>query len=691
GITASTITVITSNILVCYDSDLLTQDEVVGLVEQAISLHSLKVFKEERLKKNASIVQERSIQEEPISEIVTRVAASGVTLVFTALKRRRLGIAGVVGSSFIKRLTSIPAMTSLTLAWPILKNGISSLVRDKRPNADTLSSTAIVSSLLAGRDLSALIIILLAESAELLTAYSMKRTRRAIRDLLSVGEDQVWKIAEDGTHVRAPIHEIAIDDTIIVHTGEKISVDGEISHGVASIDQSPITGEFMPANKKLGDEVFAGTVVKNGLIFVRAQKVGDETAVSRIFHLVEEASHRKAQIQAYADKFSTRFIPVNFALAMIVYLATRSPTRALNMLIIDYSCGVRLSTATALSGTIAAAARQGVLVKGGNYIEQLVSCDTLILDKTGTVTEGRPIVTTVAPTDPDTTPRMLMEYAAAAEETATHPMAMAILSHVRKSGWQIPKHGDTNIATGMGVETTIGKHRVRVGNRRYMSEHGIDVTPAHETVSRIAQRGESSIYIASTSKIKGIVGIQDTLKGNMKKALNRIRKTSIDDVILLTGDVEQQAEVVAARILADAFHAEVLPENKSEVVMQLQSKGVRVIMVGDGINDAPALAYADVGIAMGGTRTDIAMEAADITISRDDPLLLPGVIGMATRCMSIIKQNFAASIGINSAGLLLASFGVLPVFWGAVLHNATTIAVVANSARMLFFDIEEGK
>ena len=260
----------------------------------------------------------------------------------------------------IGRFTTIPAITCLSLAAPIFKSGVQSLWQSKRPNADTLSATAIMASLIASRDLSALIIILLAEFAEFLTAYSMDRTRRAIRSLLSVGEDNVWQMHDDGTLKKVPISEVAPDDFILVHTGEKISADGIVEDGEASVDQSSITGEFLPATKAKNDEVFAGTVVKNGTLTIRAQKVGDQTAVSRVIHLVEEAYHRKAAIQAYADRFSASFIPVNFALAIIVYFITKSPSRALNMLIIDYSCGVRLSTATALSASLAAAAREGV-------------------------------------------------------------------------------------------------------------------------------------------------------------------------------------------------------------------------------------------------------------------------------------------------------------------------------------------
>jgi manganese-transporting P-type ATPase C len=444
----------------------------------------------------------------------------------------------------------------------------------------------------------------------------------------------------------------------------------------------------MPVRKSAGERVFAGAVVKSGRLTVRAEKVGDETAVARIVHMVEEAAHHKAPIQAFADKFSAMFIPVNFALAVLVYAITRSTTRALNMLIIDYSCGVRLSTATALSAAISTCARQGVLVKGSNYLEMLAEADTLILDKTGTLTEGKPHVMSIAPVDGNTTPRRVIELAAAAEETSTHPMAVAIVGRARRAGWRIPKHSETQVLTARGVQTLVGRSTIRVGGRRFMDENGIDLTPAHDDVARMVRRGENVVYVARDDKLMGVLGIQDALRENMKKALNRLRATGMDDIILLTGDVEQHAEIVATRMHMDRYEAEVLPEDKAQTVLRLQSKGVHVIMVGDGVNDAPALAYADVGMAMGGTRTDIAMEAADITITSDDPLMIPGVIRMAVKTMAVVRQNFGAAIGVNSVGLLLASMGVLPVFWSAVLHNACTVAVVLNSSRLLFHDLE---
>jgi cation-transporting P-type ATPase C len=359
------------------------------------------------------------------------------------------------------------------------------------------------------------------------------------------------------------------------------------------------------------------------------------------------------------------------------------------MLIIDYSCGVRLSTATALSASICAAARNGILIKGSNYLELLAEADTLILDKTGTMTEGRPQVISVIPVDGRASSRELLQMAAAAEESSTHPMAVAVLDKVRRSGLPIPNHTDTQVHTARGVETVIDDRRVRVGSRRFMAEQGVDLAPVAESVHRLARSGESLIYVADERGLLGVLGVQDSLRENMKKAINRLRHIGMDDIILLTGDVEQHAEIVATRMAMDRYHAEVMPDDKAETVLKLQSRGEHVVMVGDGINDAPALAYADVGIAMGGTRTDIAMEAADITVTGDNPLMIPAVVYLAEKTMRIVRQNFFTAIGVNSLGIVLSAVGVLPVFWGAVLHNSCTVAVVLNSSRLLLHDVEE--
>jgi cation-transporting P-type ATPase C len=508
--------------------------------------------------------------------------------------------------------------------------------------------------------------------------------------MLSVGEEFVWRIDERGHEQRVPLSDLRQGDHVISRTGEKISVDGLVLSGEAAVDQSSITGEYLPVRKVNKDEVFAGTVVKSGRLVVEAERVGDRTAIARIISLVEEAAHKKATIQSNADRFSAQLIPINFALAVLVYFITGKFSRALNMLIIDYSCGVRLSTATALSASICTAARNGVLVKGSNYLEALSEADTVVFDKTGTLTEGRPVVSSVICSAEDVVEKDLLCMAAAAEETSNHPMAVAIVERVRRAGWPVPHHSHNEIITARGVTTKIGRSVIRVGSRKFMQESKVNMAAVEEDAQRIARQGENVIYVARGRTLVGIIGVQDVLREDMKKSLNRLRNLGMDDIILLTGDVEQHAEIVAARMAMDRYHAEVMPDEKAENVLRIQSKGTSVVMVGDGINDAPALAYADVGIAMGSTRTDIAMEAADITITGDDPLMIPSVLQLSQKTMNIVRQNFGTAIGVNTLGIMLASVGVLPVFWGAVLHNSCTVAVVLNSSRLLIHDMEKG-
>jgi len=678
------VSVLTENVLLHFDCAQATTDEIVEQTESVLGSYSLIAYKAERAAQNDLTVNERRLQEEPMSEMLVRIGVTTATLALSQLRKS----ARTAPTNMIGRFLSLPAMTALSLAAPIFRSGWNSMATRYRPNADTLSASAILASIIAGRAWSALTIIWLADIAELLTAYTMGRTRRAIREMLSVGEDIVWRVGEDGIEERVELGELQVGDRIMVHTGEKISVDGFVESGQAAVDQASSTGEFMPVRKAENDPVFAGTVVGSGRIIVRAEKVGDQTAVARIVHLVEEATHRKASVQSIADRVSAQFIPVNFLLAGMVYLVTRNPGRALNMLIIDYSCGVRLSTATALSAAICTAARNGILVKGSNYLELLSEADTLIFDKTGTMTEGRPLVTSIIPSGSRVTDRELLQYAAAAEESSTHPLAVSILDRVRRTGLPVPPHTETNVFTARGVETRVNDRRVRVGSRRFMLEQEVDLGPAADAVHRLARGGESIVYVADEEGLLGILGVQDSLRENMKKAINRLRYFGLDDIILLTGDVEQHAEIVATRMALDRFKAEAMPDDKAETVLKFQSRGTHVVMVGDGINDAPALAYADVGIAMGGTRTDIAMEAADITITGDEPLMIPAVIQLANKTMRTIRQNFFTAIGVNSLGIVLAAIGVLPVFWGAVLHNSCTVAVVLNSSRLLFHDVE---
>ena len=672
---------ITGTILVYFDNFSLTGENLISLLQNTLNTYLVDIYKNEKKQISNKYVIERRLQEESPQEIIKNIGAAVLLLLLPNPKTKLTGI---------RRLFNYKTLSTVSLALPVLKNGIYSLIQNKRPNADTLSSTAIVSSIVLGSERTALTIMILEKFAELLTVYTMKKTRGVIKDMLSVGENYVWKQSDDeNTAKKVPIEEISKGDLILVQTGEKISVDGTIEKGEAIIDQSAITGEYMPVTKKTGEEVFAGTLLKSGNITVKAEKVGDDRTASRIIKLVEDAAFNKADIQSYADTFSAQLIPLNFLLAGIVYVSTRNLQKALSMLVIDYSCGIRLSTATAFSASINTAAKNGILIKGSNYLEELSKSDTVIFDKTGTITEGKPKIQTLKTFGKNMKDNRMLALAAAAEETSSHPLASAILNEIKNRGLKIPKHKESIIKVARGIETFVNKDIIRVGSLKYMEENDISLEVASDIVKGMQNRGEIVIYVAKNNDLIGVIGVSDPPRENIKKAMNRLRNQGIDDIVLLTGDLRQQAETIASRMSMDRYESELLPEDKAKDILKFRSIGSKVIMIGDGINDAPALSYANVGIALGSSRTDIAMEAADVTITSDDPLLIPGVIGLAKNTVKIIKQNFAMAIGINSFALVLGATGLLPAIYSSILHNSITILVVGNSLRLLKYDVNK--
>ncbi len=670
---------ITGTIVIYFDDFSLLEENLISLLQNTLNVYLVEIYKNEKKIKSDKYVIERKLQEESPKEIMQKILTSLILLVLPGPKKR-------TGLGY---LFNYKILSTISLTFPVIKNGLQSLVQNKRPNADTLSSTAIISSLLLGNEKTALTIMILERIAELLTVYTIKKTRGVIKDMLSVGESYVWKQIDNGVVKKVSIDEIVKGDSVLVQTGEKISVDGVIERGSAVIDQSSITGEYMPVTKKTGEEVFAGTIIKSGSITVKAEKVGDERTVSRIIKLVEDASFNKADIQSYADTFSAQLIPLNFLLAGIVYFSTRNVQKALSMLVIDYSCGIRLSTATAFSAAINTAAKNGILIKGSNYLEELSKSDTVIFDKTGTITEGKPKIQTLQVLEKNIKEDEFLAFAAAAEETSSHPLAVAILNEVKNRGIKIPEHKDTEVKISRGIETFVNDDVIRVGSKKYMKENDIYTDNASDVIKGILNRGEILICVAKNTNLIGVIGVSDPPRENIKKAMNRLRYHGIDDIVLLTGDLRQQAETIASRMSMDRYESELLPEDKAKDILKFQSIGSKVIMIGDGINDAPALSYADVGIALGSSKTDVAMEAADVTITSDDPLLIPGVVGLAKKTIKIIKENFTMAIGINSFALVLGATGMIPAIYSSILHNSITILVVGNSLRLLKYNVNK--
>ncbi len=565
----------------------------------------------------------------------------------------------------------------------LLKNGVLGALRERRPNADTLTVTAVMASVIAGKPESSLTLLTLSNCAEMLTTLAARKARSNISKLVALDVRDVWIIDDNGLERKIPLEQVKEGMVVTVHTGEKICVDGEVIAGEAAVDQAAITGESVPAAKKKGDKAYAGTVVSLGELTIRVNKVGDDTSLARIVHMVEDASNRRAPVQNYADSMATALVPVSFLGAVIVYLATRDIQRVLNMLFIDFSCGLKLSTATAISAAVSRAAKSGILVKGGSFIEAASNIDTVILDKTGTITRGKPAIVNIT-TAKDVNAELILKLAASAEMHSSHPMAISILDEVKKRKLEVPEHEDTQTVVARGIRASINAvdgfegGEVLVGSLTFMKEQNIS---GIFEVKKVSPTG-SFIYISGAGKLLGVLEIDDPIRPEFKRAINRLRYSGVEEINMLTGDNKDVAAAIARDLGLDGYRAEVMPEDKAGFVAKAQSVG-NVLMVGDGINDAPALAYADVGVAMGTGCTDTAMESADVTINSEDPLKLPEFIGIGKRTMQLVHQNFCATILINTSAMMLGSLGLITPLWATVVHNASTLGVVLNSARVL--------
>ena len=600
---------------------------------------------------------------------------------FAAMELLRRGAPELFASVKVLR-----SLLVLAISRNFIKTGIGGLIEDRQPNADTLTTTAVIASVLAGKPESSLMLLALSNGAEMLTSYAAEKARSHISGLLSLGQRDVWLVEQTPNgevERKVPVEEVRPGDTIAVHAGEKIVIDGRVLRGNAAVTQASVTGESAPAMKKEGTPVYAGSVVEAGELVIAVEKVGSDTSLAHIVHLVEEAQTRRAPVQNFADQMANYLVPVSFLGAAIVYGATRDWGRVLNLLFIDFSCGLKLSTATAMSAAIAAAAKRGILVKGGNYIEALARTDTVVLDKTGTLTVGIPEITFIRTASGVTEKEMIL-LAASAEEHSVHPLAVAIQKYVEEKAWHAPQHrsSETIVARGMLAEVPdfegFTGGTIRVGSRRFLQENG--VTDSEDLAASTS--GKNVLFVARDTRLIGVIGIEDPIRPKMKKTLNQLRRCGVDEIVMLTGDAKAVAAEVARDMDVDSYHAEILPEDKSRYVNQLKQRGT-VMMVGDGINDAPALAFADVGVSLGGRQTDIAAESSAVTIHGEDPIRLVEALRLGRRTMHLVHQNFKATLLVNSSAMLLGALGAISPLAAAAIHNTATLAVVLNSCRIL--------
>ncbi len=536
-------------------------------------------------------------------------------------------------------------------------------------------------------------LILLGKSLE---AVSKGKTSEAIKKLMGLAPKTAIVIEND-KEVEVPIDEVEIGNIILVKPGEKIPVDGVVLEGTTSIDEAMLTGESMPVDKKAGDKVFAASINKNGLIKFKATKVGSDTALAQIIKLVEDAQGSKAPIAQMADIVSGYFVPIVCTIGAIAFLAwlisgeplSFAVTIFISVLVIACPCALGLATPTAIMVGTGKGAENGILIKGGEALETTHKINTIVFDKTGTITEGKPEVTDIITTEGIDRERLL-QLAASGEKGSEHPLGEAIVRGAEKENLEILPVQQFEAIPGHGIEVTIDEIKLLIGNKKLMDSRNISLTDLQEISDRLAEEGKTPMYIAADGNLAGIIAVADVVKASSAKAIKTLQAMGIE-VAMITGDNRRTAEAIARQVGIDRVLAEVLPQDKSNEVKKLQAEGRKVCMVGDGINDAPALVQSDIGIAIG-SGTDVAMESADIVLMRSDLMDVPTAIKLSKSTIRNIKQNLFWAFGYNVAGIPIAA-GVLHLFGGPLLNPIfaaaamafSSVSVVTNALRLKRF------
>ncbi|WP_246120358.1 heavy metal translocating P-type ATPase [Cohnella terricola] len=530
------------------------------------------------------------------------------------------------------------------------------------------------------------ILITLVIMGKLFESLAKGRTSEAIKSLMGL-QAKTALVVRNGEELSIPVEQVITGDIVLVRPGDKVPVDGEVLEGASSVDESMLTGESLPVGKKPGDTVIGATLNKNGILRIKATKVGKDTALAQIIKVVEEAQGSKAPIQRVADVISGIFVPIVVGIAIVAFVVwyfwatpgdfAGALEKAIAILVIACPCALGLATPTSIMAGSGRAAELGILFKGGEHLEQTHKIDTVILDKTGTVTKGKPELTDVFAVGDET---KFLRLVGTAEFNSEHPLAEAIVAGIRLRNIELASTQSFEAIPGYGIVAEVEGERILIGTRRLMGRYGIDAADAYGTMSTLEEAGKTAMLVAIGNRYAGIVAVADTIKETSRDAVDRLKGLGIQ-VIMITGDNERTAKAIAAQVGIEHVLAEVLPEGKAAEVKKLQGSGKKVAMVGDGINDAPALATADIGMAIG-TGTDVAMEAADVTLMRGDLSGIPDAIYMSRKTMVNIKQNLFWALGYNTLGIPIAAIGLLAPWVAGAAMALSSVSVVLNALRL---------
>jgi Cd2+/Zn2+-exporting ATPase/Cu+-exporting ATPase len=588
--------------------------------------------------------------------------------------------------------TRIPWPISLAVVILIGYPAFTKVIRatlNRQIIAHTLMSLGVLAAIAVGEWATAAVVAFFMRVGDYVEAFTTDRARRAVKDLTSLAP-QTARLVDQGIELEVPIEQVNVGDIVVVRPGEQIPVDGSVISGHAIVDQAAITGESLPIEAGPGTQVFAATIAHQGSLRVEATHIGSDSTYGRVIKLVEEAEANRGDIQRLADKFSTYYLPVVISVALLTLIIRRDPMATAAVLVVACSCAFALATPIAILASVGAGAKQGVLIKGGKYLETLPNADVLLIDKTGTLTLGRPYITDILPIEREPNRNAskieesrakILSLAASAERYSEHPLAEAVRLAADQRGITLQEVDDFEAIPGMGINAQLNGDTVSVGNRKFIEGLCGQVVEFDDT-EQLQSEGKSMLYVALNRELCGILAAADKLRGEVPQAIQAVRDLGISKIVLLTGDNQVSAAKLAEH-LGIPCQAELLPEDKIAIVKEYQSLGHTVIMVGDGINDAPALAQADVGIAMGAAGHGVAMEAAHVVLMREDWNLIPQVLQIAKRTTRVIKANIFFTLVYNFFGLSLAALGILPPILAAAAQSIPDLVILGNSSRLL--------
>lgn len=576
----------------------------------------------------------------------------------------------------LNELIPFPIGVAIVIAggWPVLRNVVRATLK-RQITSHTLMTIGAIAALVVGEWVTAAIVVVFMRVGDYVEHFTTESARRAVKELTAIAP-QTARVERDGVEIEVPVAEVKVGETVVVRPGEKIPVDGEVIGGHATVDQAAITGESMPIEVASGSQVFAATIVKLGSLRVKTLRIGADTTFGRVVKMVEEAEAHRADVQRFADKFSAYYLPIVAALAVLTFLVSRNPLSTAAVLVVACSCAIALATPVAMLASIGGSAKRGLLIKGGKYLEALARADVVLVDKTGTLTLGQPQITDIIPFN-NLTASEVLTLAASAERYSEHPLAEAVRVAARAQNLLLSEPQNFEAVPGMGIRAQVNGKLVAIGSRRL-----VPVADSLPIAQQLEAQGKTLLFLACNNELAGVIAVADTLRPEVPAALAELRTLGVRQIELLTGDSERTAAALADK-LGVQYRANLLPENKIEVVKDYQNKGHIVVMIGDGVNDAPALAQSNIGIAMGASGTDIAIEAAHIVLMREDWALVPQVFRIARRTMGIVKMNLAFTAVYNIVGLTLAAFGILPPILAAAAQSLPDLVILANSARLL--------